>query len=67
MDATIIRMTEGSAVVDMPLDDVARLVEKCMNTFHLLPLQTLNNGPMYINPSHIVLVRRCVWNEAGLS
>ena len=67
MDATIIKTTEGSAVVDLPLDDVARLVEKCMNTSHLLPLKTLNNGPMYVNPSHIIQIRGCVWNEAGLS
>lgn len=67
MDATIIKMTEGSAVIDLPLDDTARLVEGCMLSGELLFLQTLNNGPMYVNPTHIVQIRGCVWNEAGLS
>ena len=67
MNATIIKMVEGNAVVDLPLDDTARLVEGCMLSGELLFLQTLNNGPMYINPRHIVLIRGCVWNEVGLS
>lgn len=67
MDATIIKMTDGSAVIDLSLDDTARLVEGCMLSGELLFLQTLNNGPMYVNPRHIVLIRRCVWNKAGLS
>lgn len=67
MNATIIKMVEGNAVVDLPLDDTARLVEGCMLSGELLFLQTLNNGPMYINPRHIVLIWGCVWSEAGLS
>lgn len=63
MEVTVIILENMNLYVDMPMRDVANMLDQQILRFGMMPIDTLNHGPMYVSPEHVIGLRRGIYDR----